>query len=1141
MKTRFLTTALATLLVWFAFLSVGSLAQAQNRVPPSSLPAMGTVVDTVSVSSYSVFCGNRPANSDANRFKYFTNSGPVAVTLFKAASCAWAPQFSVEIGSLSTAGAVTITPGGSSTIGLVGQAQSATLIITPGQVFDLYTDIVSPGCTSNGCYDAVQLGGVGSSGGGNASALAATNNVRYVQGINGGLSTGNGSDSNLGTSEGAGLGDLYTAMASLVNTNHGGGGTIYATTNGGIGGPIFPTPAGLFPQSNSLQGWIGIIGPNDWNLVSTVGSSRASGTVTVTTSVPVPVIGTPNYSTYWQIGKYISAFSCQDSSFNGSVFQIATVSGSTITYPQSGSTTSTIGCSYVPLGFVPQIGGGSFKFNCKGTSTTQNVGGLGSNCWVNEGFAPHSVAITSYSETGNLFTFVVADSSTFLQGIPVRIGFTPNSGMYTSDIFAIVNTVPDGTSFTVINPSSASVINPPSGPVVCSSNCGYAAQIIPGPWISGAQSVTFDGFNFTQPIGGMEGVNSDGNPAIGISPNGSGLGFNQFLNSTFSTPPNGYSDILFGPAFWAASNNVWGGEFHNDTFSANCTAPADSDLRASFLGQPNFNASSGLASGLFDIQDTAINCGGGFRFYAGSGSGGANIYRALQEGSGQSQPTFSYMNTGSLTFDINDLATSDSGNVPPTVYVAPGNMPSAVHVCFPNAQTGTVATQGPLTKCASADASGSTSPYTYNQTVPRVSSAAQGEVGIGQGKLINVDTNAARLGFSPSIQPFTNLATAPCASWTGIEGTSLTFTPVPGPDGVSTSACKVACTIVGVDNYCSGYIYSASTALNVGDYSIVDVWEKPFDQSAGERGGDEFGLNCCSNFPFTGFGLGAAYKSNQGSAGYNTQIGGSTANDGGLQHLFAWVQDAVTVTQTVDLEVRVDPAHPMIFYNPHYYQVTANQVAIPASCSTSQSASGSLAATTYYVRCSYTNATGETNVQSTDTVFSASANHVISVACPGASTGATGCNVYVGNDIGCAQSGRATVVPGDLTGPGQTCELKQNATPLAVGGTWTELTSGLNTSVVGYLGARGPAGQMEPTNDTTNIYGNSWIADIAANLQSAPPPALVASLPAASAANVGEIITVSDSTTVSAEGQTCAGSSSNTAIAISNGTQWKCF
>lgn len=55
-----------------------------------------------------------------------------------------------------------------------------------------------------------------------------------------------------------------------------------------------------------------------------------------------------------------------------------------------------------------------------------------------------------------------------------------------------------------------------------------------------------------------------------------------------------------------------------------------------------------------------------------------------------------------------------------------------------------------------------------------------------------------------------------------------------------------------------------------------------------------------------------------------------------------------------------------------------------------------------------------------------------------------------------------------------------------------------------------------------------------------PQTVLVGSLPAA-AGSVGKLINVSDSTAISAEGQTCAGGSSGKALAYSNGTGWKCF
>lgn len=51
----------------------------------------------------------------------------------------------------------------------------------------------------------------------------------------------------------------------------------------------------------------------------------------------------------------------------------------------------------------------------------------------------------------------------------------------------------------------------------------------------------------------------------------------------------------------------------------------------------------------------------------------------------------------------------------------------------------------------------------------------------------------------------------------------------------------------------------------------------------------------------------------------------------------------------------------------------------------------------------------------------------------------------------------------------------------------------------------------------------------------------VGALPAAAAGNKGQMISVSDSTAVAAEGQTCVGGGAVTALAFSNGTVWKCF
>jgi hypothetical protein len=54
-------------------------------------------------------------------------------------------------------------------------------------------------------------------------------------------------------------------------------------------------------------------------------------------------------------------------------------------------------------------------------------------------------------------------------------------------------------------------------------------------------------------------------------------------------------------------------------------------------------------------------------------------------------------------------------------------------------------------------------------------------------------------------------------------------------------------------------------------------------------------------------------------------------------------------------------------------------------------------------------------------------------------------------------------------------------------------------------------------------------------------PTTVTGLGAAAAGNKGFMRVVSDSTAIAAEGQTCAGSSTHTALAFSDGTTWKCF
>ena len=108
------------------------------------------------------------------------------------------------------------------------------------------------------------------------------------------------------------------------------------------------------------------------------------------------------------------------------------------------------------------------------------------------------------------------------------------------------------------------------------------------------------------------------------------------------------------------------------------------------------------------------------------------------------------------------------------------------------------------------------------------------------------------------------------------------------------------------------------------------------------------------------------------------------------------------------------------------------------------------------------------------------------------------------------------------------------------------------------LGPTCPAMAKQATGITTNAYSWTTLKNFGAppnvtlsgqsghtaSIVWAPslfaPPTTVGSLPSA-ASSVGQIREVNDSTAVMSEGQTCAGGSTNVALAFSNGTIWKCF
>ena len=100
-------------------------------------------------------------------------------------------------------------------------------------------------------------------------------------------------------------------------------------------------------------------------------------------------------------------------------------------------------------------------------------------------------------------------------------------------------------------------------------------------------------------------------------------------------------------------------------------------------------------------------------------------------------------------------------------------------------------------------------------------------------------------------------------------------------------------------------------------------------------------------------------------------------------------------------------------------------LATPTNGALTQTAAGSLASTTYYVRTTYVNENGGESNLSTETNFAASANNVLNVASPAASAGAVYYRVYASN----------------TSGGGSGAETLQATVP--IGTAWVEPQSGL--------------------------------------------------------------------------------------------------
>jgi hypothetical protein len=300
-------------------------------------------------------------------------------------------------------------------------------------------------------------------------------------------------------------------------------------------------------------------------------------------------------------------------------------------------------------------------------------------------------------------------------------------------------------------------------------------------------------------------------------------------------------------------------------------------------------------------------------------------------------------------------------------------------------------------------------------------------------------------------------------------GVSVTNTTA--PDGTQ-NAGLASCNEKGPDAICGIYVYSGPQTFSTGDYIVAEVWVRAVNHSSGPYTGFQGTLN------LSGPSLSSTYYGS--NTNNNNRANASPMDDGAWQRVYIWVKVAGSGKVTTTMRLDFTPAQPTIFYAPAIYLFPGKQIAPPAAPTISQAPGGSFPATSYFVRASYVSGTGE-SLASTETSLTVAGGNLITAVSPQAVPGASGWNIYVGNSATCPGVGA-----GALSGPGETCEVKQNAAPLPVGTDWTESASGLVKFSGWYSGSTGPVGETQPNNDTTNAYGDSDIADFALNAQSLP-------------------------------------------------------
>lgn len=130
---------------------------------------------------------------------------------------------------------------------------------------------------------------------------------------------------------------------------------------------------------------------------------------------------------------------------------------------------------------------------------------------------------------------------------------------------------------------------------------------------------------------------------------------------------------------------------------------------------------------------------------------------------------------------------------------------------------------------------------------------------------------------------------------------------------------------------------------------------------------------------------------------------------------------ANALPQALDTWITTNPGIFYAYRTPAAWDLDTG-LAVPVAPTVTTASGGTLPARTYYTALTYTDALGETTL-SPQTTTAVSADNLATVTSPTAETNATGWNVYAGESA--------------------TSLSRQNTTPIAIGTSWTEPTTGL--------------------------------------------------------------------------------------------------